>query len=128
MIKQIIDIDGYWEVIVYYNVDYNFFDDIAFELEAISTPVEKIDEVYYNLRHKAKAVTCSNLKHRVSIVIFNRHKNKYDYINSIIHEAEHIKQHMLRAYKVADKGEQPAYTIGYIAMRMLMINPKLKLL
>ena len=128
MIKQIIDIDGYWEVIVYYNVDYNFFDDIAFELEAISTPVEKIDEVYYNLRYKAKAVTCSNLKHRVSIVIFNRHKNKYDYINSIIHEAEHIKQHMLRAYKVADKGEQPAYTIGYIAMRMLMINKKLKLL
>ena len=128
MIKQIINIDGYWEVIVYYNVDYNFFDDIAFELEAISTPVEKIDEVYYNLRHKAKAVTCSNLKYRVSIVLFNRHKNRYDYLNSIIHEAEHIKQHMLRAYKVADEGEPPAYTIGYIAMRMLMINPKLKLL
>jgi hypothetical protein len=35
---------------------------------------------------------------------------------------------MLRAYRVADKGEPPAYTIGYIAMRMLMINPKLKLL
>jgi hypothetical protein len=35
---------------------------------------------------------------------------------------------MLKAYKVADKGELPAYTIGYIAMRMLMINPKLKLL
>ena len=28
MIKQLIDIDGYWEVIVYYNIDYNFFDDI----------------------------------------------------------------------------------------------------
>ena len=41
MIKQLINIDGYWEVIVYYNVDYNFFNDIAFELKVISSPVEK---------------------------------------------------------------------------------------
>ena len=62
MIKQLIDIDGYQKVIVYYNVDYNFFSDIAFELKAIGSPVEKIDNVYYNLKHKAKAVTCSNIK------------------------------------------------------------------
>lgn len=128
MIKQLIDIDGYWEVIVYYNVDYNFFDDIAAELRAISSPVEKINEIYTNLKHHAKAVTCSNINKRVSIVIFNKHKNRYDYINSIVHEAEHVKQHMLKAYNVKDRGEAPAYTVGYIVMRMLMINPKLKLL
>ena len=83
MIKQLINIDGYWEVIVYYNVDYNFFSDIAFELKAIGSPVEKIDNVYYNLKYKAKAVTCSNIKEHISIVLFNYHKNRYDYINSI---------------------------------------------
>jgi len=128
MIKQLIDIDGYWEVIVYYNVDYNFFGDIAFELKAIGSPVERIDDIYYNLRTNAKAVTCSNIKEHISIVIFNYHKDKYDYVNSIVHEAEHIKQNMLKAYNVVDKGEPPAYTVGYIAMKMLMINPKLKLL
>ena len=51
MIKQLIDIDGYWEVIVYYNVDYNFFSDIAFELKAIGSPVEKIDDVYYKINN-----------------------------------------------------------------------------
>ena len=71
MIKQLIDIDGYWEVIVYY-----------------------IDDVYQNLKYKAKAVTCSNIKEHISVVLFNYHKNRYDYINSIIHEAEHVKQHM----------------------------------
>ena len=101
---------------------------IVFELKAIGSPVEKIDDVYYNLKHKAKAVTCSNIKEHISVVLFNYHKNKYDYINSIIHEAEHIKQHILKAYAVADKGEPSAYTVGYIAMRMLMINTKLKLL
>ena len=128
MIKQLIDIDGYWEVIVYYNVDYNFFSNIAFELKAIGSPVEKIDNVYYNLKYKAKAVTCSNIKEHISVVLFNYHKSRYDYINSIIHEAEHVKQHMLKAYDVADEGEPSAYTVGYIAMRMLMINTKLKLL
>ena len=128
MIKQLIDIDGCWEVIVYYNIDYNFFNDIAFELKAIGSPVEKIDDVYYNLKYENKAVTCSNIKEHISVVLFNYNKNKYDYINSIIHEAEHVKQHMLKAYAVADEGEPSAYTIGYIAMRMLMINTKLKLL
>lgn len=128
MIKQVIDIDGYWKVIVYYNIDYNFFDIIAKDLKDIGSPVEKIEDIYYNLKHKAKAVTCSNINNRTSVVLFNIHKNKYDYINSIVHEAEHIKQHMLKAYRVADKGEPPAYTVGYIAMKMLMINTKLRLL
>ena len=128
MIKRLIDIDGYWEVIVYYNVDYNFFNDIAFELKAIGSPVERIDDVYYNLKYEAKAVTCSNIKKHISVVLFNYHRSKYDYINSIVHEAEHIKQHMLKAYNVEDEGEPPAYTIGYIAMKLLTINTKLKLL
>ena len=128
MIKQIIDIDGYWKVIVYYNVDYNFFSDIAFELKAIGSPVEEIDAIYVRLSNSAKAVTFSNIEKHISIVLFNCHNNRYDYINSIVHEAEHIKQHMLKAYNVEDEGEAPAYTIGYIVMKMLMINPKLKLL
>ena len=128
MIKQLIDIDGYWEVIVYYNVDYNFFSDIAFELKSIGSPVERIDNIYYNLKYEAKAVTCSNIAKHISVVLFNYHKSRYDYINSIVHEAEHIKQCMLKAYDVADEGEPSAYTVGYIAMKMLMINPKLKLL
>ena len=128
MIKQLIDIDGYWKVIVYYNVDYNFFSDIAFELKAISSPVEKIDDVYYNLKYKAKAVTCRNIKEHISVVLFNYHKSRYDYINSVIYEVEHVKQHMLKAYAITDEGEPSAYTVGYIAMRMLMINTKLKLL
>lgn len=122
MIKQIINIDNYWEVIVYYDIDYNFFNDIVKELDYLNAPVEEIDKIYYTMKYKAKAFTYSNLKYRVSIVGFNKHFDKYDYINSIIHEAEHIKQHMLRSYKVLDKGEPPAYTVGYVAMKMLQLK------
>ena len=101
---------------------------IAFELKDIGSPVEKIDDVYYNMKYKAKAVTCSNIKEHISVVLFNYHKSRYDYINSVIHEAEHVKQYMLKAYAVSDEGEPSAYTVSYIAVRMLMINTKLKLL
>lgn len=68
--------------------------------------------------HKAKAVTISNINKNISIVLFNKHKNNKDYINSIVHEAEHIKQHILYKYHVKDSSEEPAYTIGYITMNM----------
>lgn len=122
MIKQIINIDNYWEVIVYYDINYNFFNDIVKELNYLNAPVEEIDKIYYTMKYKAKAFTYSNLKYRVSIVGFNKHFYKYDYINSIIHEAEHVKQHMLRSYKVLDEGEPPAYTVGYVATKMLQLK------
>ena len=71
--------------------------------------------------HKAKAVTISALDYNVSIVLFNYHKSYYDYINSIIHEAEHIKQSMLYVYYVDDSGEPPAYTVGHIASQMIRL-------
>ena len=129
MIKRIIDIDGYWKVIVYYNVNYNFFNVIASDLKVQGNSDKLIDNVYFNMSTKrAKAVTVSNYENKSSVVLFNEHKDYYDYVNSIIHEAEHVKQAMLDCYKVDDEGEPPAYTVGYIAMKMLMINTKLKLL
>ena len=70
------------------------------------------------LQRKAKAFTYSNLHEHISIVLFSKHKNRYDYLNSVVHEAEHIKQAMLKAYYVKDENELPAYTIGYLVMRM----------
>ena len=119
MIKQVFDVDKYWKVIVFYSLDYNFFDNVALELIRINYSEAAIEEVYDNLRFKgAKAVTCSSPHQHTSIILFNYHKSKLDYINSIVHEAEHVKQAMLFAYEVEDKGEPPAYTIGYIVERM----------
>lgn len=119
MIKRIINVSNYWEVIVYYNIDYNFFDYIVRDLKSYNTPVESIRRIYHNMRTTAKAFTYSNAKYKVSIVGFNIHFDKYDYINSIVHESEHIKQAILKYYNIADEGENAAYTVAYIAMKML---------
>ena len=83
-------------------------------LQAVNTIIS-----YFGIH--IKAFTYSNDKYRVSIVGFNIHFDKYDYINSIVHEAEHIKQAMLDYYNIPDEGENAAYTIAYIAMKMLQM-------
>lgn len=122
MIKNVINIDYYWKVIVYYDIDYDFFNYIVSDLNKLNCSNRTINTVYNNMsKYKAKAVTISNLNLYKSIVLFNKHKSYYDYINSIIHEAEHIKQSMLYAYDVDDSGEPPAYTVGYIASQMIRL-------
>lgn len=121
MIRKVFKVKKYWKVIVYYNIDYDFFYTIADNLKDIHIPLRTIDGIYDEMIvHKAKAFTCSNTEKHVSVLGFNKHSTMYDYLNSIVHEAEHIKQDMLYAYKVEDSGEPPAYTIGYLVMKMIM--------
>ena len=119
MIRQQFFVEHYWEVIIYYNADYSLLCHIVRDLKAAGFTKTFVKDVFYNMYvENAKAVTCSSTKDRISIVIFNPHDSKQDYINSIVHEAEHIKQAMLYAYRVEDIGEPPAYTIGYLVSRM----------
>ena len=120
MIREVILVEDYWKIIVYYNIDYNLFNYIAKDFYSIGTSYKTINRIYKIMKsYKAKGVTLSNKDKHISVVAFNKHKTRLDYINSIVHEAEHVKQAMLKAYKVDDKGEPPAYTIGFIVMKML---------
>ena len=119
MIRQSFNVKHYWKVIVYYNIDYNFFDLVEADLDNISSPVKERIKVFTLLnQHKAKGVTISSLKYNTSIVLISRHHSIEDFISTIVHEAEHIKQAMLDKYNVEDKDEPPAYTIGYLVMKM----------
>ena len=119
MIKQVFDVEFYWKVIVYYNVDYNLFYLVEESLKEAGISKLMLRELLLMMYSgKAKAVTYSNIEEHICVVLFNYHENEKDYINSIVHEAEHVKQAMLEAYQVEDKGELPAYTMGYLVGRM----------
>jgi hypothetical protein len=121
MIKQVFDVDGCWKVIIFYNVNDDFFIPIYKELESIGFSLESTKEIFRQFHKNAKAVTCSNGAVHESIVLFKSHPSTTDYLNSIVHEAEHIKQAMLIAYDVEDAGEPPAYTIGYLVSKMYQV-------
>lgn len=78
MIKHIFNIKHYWKVIIYVNVNYNFFDYIVQDLLAIDTSVTMINDALEKLKNnEAKAFTISNISKKVSIVCFNKHKDIY---------------------------------------------------
>lgn len=98
MIRQDFTIAGYWQVTVVYNVwlgDYN----------------TGFTKTYF---HKKK-----------SIVGIGVTDSKEQFINTIVHEIKHLQSHICEYYNVSEKGEQAAYLIGYIAMKMFKVFNKL---
>lgn len=119
MIRQEFHVEEYWKVVVWYSLDYHFFDIVLKDVRVMGIDEETVKDVYKTMKSgRAKAVTISNVSKHISLILFNSHSNKIDYVNSIVHEAEHVKQAMLEAYDVEDNGELPAYTIGYLVGRM----------
>ena len=91
MIRQDFSIDGYWDVIVVYNVE--------------------LGELNSGFTH-------TNFNTKLSIVGIGKSTSKRQFLNTLIHEAKHLQSHICRYYKVPEDGEQAAYLIGYIAMKM----------
>ena len=122
MIRQQFYVEHYWEVVVLYDLDYSLLHYVKPEILSIGFSEEEADDIFYKLESgDAKAVTCSNIEYHKSIILLPSHTSPKDYLDSIVHEAEHVKQAMLEAYQVEDRGEPPAYTIGYLISRMYPI-------
>ena len=69
----------------------------------------------------AKAIIINIPAKRTSIVLFKPHKTVEDYINSIVHEVEHVKDGILEYYNISNRGEAPPYTIGYLVRVMFRV-------
>lgn len=91
MIRQDIDIEGYWRIVVVYDV---------------------------YLGQDNSGFTYTNYEKRLSIVGIGRASSKSQFLNTIVHEAKHIQSNICTYYDVPEDGEQAAYLIGYIVMKM----------
>ena len=91
MIKQDIDIDGYWKVIMVYDVE---------------------------LGQDNSGFTHTDFNKKRSIVGIGKTTSKEQFMNTIVHEAKHVQSNICEYYDVPEDGEQAAYLIGYLVMRM----------
>lgn len=91
MIRQDIDINGYWTIIILYNV-YLGDEDTGF--------------------------THTDFNKRRSIVGISDFSSKEQFFNTLIHEAKHVQSHICRYYDVKENSEDAAYLIGYIVQKM----------
>lgn len=122
MIKQVIHIKTYWTIIVYYNVDYNRFYVIEKDLRRIDTPLEDIGDIIAKMESNyAKGVSITNPVYKTSIVLINKHCNKYDFINTIFHEVYHVHSAIFKYYSLTLNSEPAAELIGYIIEKMYRV-------
>ena len=91
MIRQDIDIMGYWTIIIVYDV---------------------------YLGEENSGFTHTNFNKRLSIVGIGKADSKKQFLNTIVHEAKHIQSHICMYYDVTEDSEDAAYLIGYIVMKM----------
>lgn len=91
MIRQDIDVEGYWKIIVVYNAP---------------------------LGRKNVGFTYTDPNRRTSIVGIANTSTQEEFLNTIVHEAKHVQSHICDYYNVPEDGEQAAYLIGYIVQKM----------
>lgn len=91
MLRQIIDIDGYWTVVVCYDV---------------------------YLGEVNSGFTQTDFNKKRSIVVIGKTTSRAQFLNTVVHEAKHVQSHICRYYGVPEDGEPAAYLIGYLIMKM----------
>ena len=119
MIKSTIDVAGYWSVVLFVDVDYDKYDIIESALTDILAPISVIDEIYDKISYEYNTgVTFSNPDYRTSVVCINKATSREELINTISHEADHVKSDICDYYNVPLDSEQAAYLIGYLVGKM----------
>ena len=126
MIKSIIDVDGYWSVVLFVDVDYDKYNIIESALTDILAPISVIDEIYDKIGYKLNSgVTFTNPDYRTSVVCINKTSSKEQLINTISHEADHVQDVICKYYDVSLDSEDAAYLIGYLISEMYYISRRL---
>ena len=91
--RQDIDVNGYWKIIVVYNV---------------------------YLGEPNTGFTQTDFSKKQSIVGISNVTNKSQLINTTVHEAKHVQSHICKYYNIDEDSEQAAYLIGYIVQKMYL--------
>lgn len=119
MIKSIINVEDYWSIVLFVDVDYDRFDIIESALTNMLAPISVIDDIYDKIAYKLNSgVTFTNAKFRTSVVCINKSSTKEELINTISHEADHVQDAICKYYNVPLDSEDAAYLIGYLVSKM----------
>lgn len=121
MIGQKFNIPKYdWDVKVYYDVKK---EDIKFcfkQLRKLTTQRKYFRECYKTLytNKKDRAYVYSSLRKQETIIFIGVPSSTGELINTITHEANHLKSHLATAYNLNEKDEEVCYVIGNIVEQM----------
>ena len=118
MIAQYIELgDRGWSILVYYNINQGDFEEVEDSLRQFGCPTEDIEDIYETLRNKNTGFTVSDERKRMSIIGIGTASSRAQFLNTLIHEIDHVQSHICDYYNVDMNSEQAAYLIGYIGQQ-----------
>lgn len=119
MIAQYIQLGNRgWNVLVYYNVGYENFAEIADSLKQLDCSKKDIHKALKVLYRKNTGFTFSNTDYKMSVVCIGKATNIGQFVNTTIHEAKHVQSHICEYYGIKENTETAAYLIGHLVYKM----------
>lgn len=121
-------IDKYdWQIVVLYEVSYYNKDYVINKLKEICDDDDIIAQAKnnINLRSYNTGFTYSDLNKQQTLIVIGKANSSYELINTIVHEANHLKSHIATAYNINEKGEEVSYLIGGIVKVMFKVFKKI---
>jgi len=119
MTAQHLSIEGYWNVTVLYDVWPVDLTEVARLFHRAGASQKMIDEATDNLSGWNAGYTLTAMGWRESIVCIGRATSLREFLNTVIHEVDHVQTHVAEYYGVELGTEQAAYLQGYIGGRLL---------
>lgn len=128
MIGQKFYIDKYdWQVVVLYEVGYRNKDYVIDMLRQICNKESIINQAKANLNLDKynTGFTYSDLDEQYSLMVIGKASSNRETVNTIVHEANHLKSHIATKYNIDEKGEEVCYLIGGIVRTMFRVFSKI---
>lgn len=127
MIGQKFYIDKYdWQVMVLYEVGSSDTNIIMRMLESICNDKTILANAYESVSNGKPntGFTYSDYNKQASFMVIGKTTSIREMINTIVHEANHLKSHIATVYGIDEKGEEVCYLIGDIVKTMYEVFRK----
>lgn len=115
MDRTYLDIARKWGVVLAWDIDRDDLDELASWLDALSCPKKDIADALRVIMRKDTGFTFSNPDLRMSLVCIGYATSDEQWLDTLIHELDHVQATVCRYYDVALDSEDAAYLIGYMA-------------
>lgn len=109
-----------WHVRVYYAVHRYWARDILNDLRSIGCYGNQLRKAWNSLRagELNTGITYSNFDRRETLMVISLTSTPAEFLNSWVHEMQHLCRHVVQAFGMDPYGEEAAYLAGDVAQKM----------
>lgn len=120
MVTQYINLDKYnWGILIYYGTQQEDYEDIYNALIALGCSKRHAERATTTVTQRLNTgLTFTNTDLRMSLICVSDATTADGFVNTAVHEANHVQSHVCEYYGIYDDEEPASYLIGYIVQRM----------